>query len=149
MKRKPDPYLRTQPWKVQSVFDPLERVLHRMEADSTVDTNGRQIVFHVDGKRGGRGWYDLVAALAGVIEFHQIAASRYGLPCDVDGLVRFATKLDVGSPIFEADVTAVRESIASCKAQAMNLRVSQAESLVNTVKISMEMDRVRVAGVAA
>lgn len=146
MRRKPDPYLRCQPWKVLSVFDPIERVLHRMEADGTVETTGRQIVFREDGKGG---WYDLVAALAGVIEFHQIAASRYGLPCDVGGMVRLAKKLDLGSPIFAADVAAVRESIASCKAQAMQLRVSQATSVVDTVRISMEMDRVRVAGVAA
>jgi hypothetical protein len=142
MKRKPDPFLRTQPWKVTMVFGPIERILHRLEVDGTVEVAGRQVVFKEDG-RGG--WYDTVAALRGVIQFHELAASRHNLPVDLAALVRFANKLDAASTIFESDIEAVRACIAACKSQALKLRVCQAIDIVNTVRISMEMDKIKEA----
>ncbi|MBI2307549.1 MAG: hypothetical protein HYU78_09615 [Rhodocyclales bacterium] len=139
MKRKPDPLLKTQPWRILGVFSPLERVLHRLEVDGTVETDGRHVVFREDG-RGG--WFDIVSALRGVIEFHQIATARYGHPADVDALEKFTNKLHAGSPIFEDDLVAVRASIASCKSQAMRLRVSQAADILKTVQVGAELDRI-------
>ena len=144
MKGKIDPLLKTQPWKVLSVFYPLESVLHRLELDGTVETAGRQVVFHEDSKNG---WYDLVAALRGVIQFHELAASRHSLPIDLSAMVRFANKLEAGSPIFESDLEAMKTCINSCKQQAMKLRVSEATSIVDTVRISAELDRLK--GIAA
>lgn len=142
MKRRPDPLLRTQPWKAMAVFHPLERVLHRLELDGTVETAGRQVVFHEDSQNG---WYDLVAALRGVIQFHELAASRHALPVDVQAMVKFANKLEAGAPIFEADIQAVRACIAQCIKQALQLRVSQATDIVDTVRISMELEKIREA----
>lgn len=115
MKRKLDPLLRTQPWKILAVFSPIEQILNRLESEGTVDVAGRQVVFKED-MRGG--WYDAVAALRGVIEFHQLAESRHGHHASVDALIKFANKLESGSPIFEADLDQVRDCIASCKRQA-------------------------------
>ena len=138
MKRKPDPLLRTQPWRMTMVFGPIERILHRLESEGTVEVAGRHVVFKEDG-RGG--WYDAVAALRGVIEFHQLAQSRYGYPADVEALIKFANKLEAGMPVFETDLAAVRENIATCKRQAMALRVSQAASLIDAVRIGAEVER--------
>lgn len=138
MKRKPDPLLRTQPWKITSVFGPIERILHRLEADGTIETDGRHIVFKEDG-RGG--WYDAVSALRGVIQFHQIAEARYGLPASTEGMIRFANKLDASAPIFIEDLAMVRANIDTCKRQALQLRVSQACDIVDTIRISMEMEK--------
>lgn len=142
MKRRADPLLRTQPWKVTMVFGPIERILHRLEADGTIEVAGRQVVFKEDG-RGG--WYDAVAALRGVVQFHELAASRHNLPVDVQAMAKFANKLDAGMPIFEADIQAVRACIAECKRQAMQLRVSQATDIVQAIQISMEMDKIKEA----
>lgn len=138
MKRKSDPLLRLQPWKILAVFAPIERILHRLKADGTVDVAGRQIVFKED---GAGGWYDMPAALRGVIEFHRLAAERYGIPAETAGMHKFANKLQLGSPIFEADIAAVRADIDSCKRQAMQLRVSQADSIIRSVQISAEFDK--------
>ena len=140
LKRKPDPYLRVLPWRIYAVFAPLDRILHRLELDGTVDVSGRQIVFRED-SRGG--WYDTLAALRGVAEFHDLAAGTYGIPVDTSALWKFAAKLDAGSPLFEQDIVDVRTSIASCKRQAMQLRVSQADALIRTVQISAEQDRLK------
>lgn len=138
MKRKPDPLLKTQPWRILAVFAPIERILHRLEADGTIEVAGRQVVFRED---GAGGWYDMPAALRGVAEFHDIAAGRYGIPAETAAMWKFAAKLNAGMPLFEADIAAVRASIASCKAQALRLRVSQAESIIRTVQISEQFDQ--------
>lgn len=138
MKRAPDPYLRTCPWKIMFVWSPLETVLDQIEKDGTVDTDGKHIVFKED-MRGGK--YDLVAALRGVIQFHELAEKLHGVPAQVDALRKFANKLDASMPIFEQDIADVRECIRSCWKQALTLRVSQATSIVDTVRISAEMER--------
>jgi len=135
-----DPLLRTCPWRVMAVFGPIERVLHRLEADGTVEASGRQIVFKEDSKGG---WHDLPAALRGVIDFHELAASRHQLPIDLSAMRRFANKLENGSPIFEQDLEAVKACIAACKQQALKLRVSQAADIVDTVRIGAEIERIR------
>lgn len=139
-----DPLLRHQPWKIAAVFFPIEHILSRLEIDGTVEVAGRQVVFKEDMKGG---WYDAVAALRGVIQFHELAASRHNLPVDVSAMVRFANKLESGSPIFEPDLEAMKTCIDACKRQAMKLRVSEATSIVDTIRISAEIDKLK--GIAA
>ena len=123
MKRKTyDPLLRVQPWRVMAVFQPLERVLARLEIDGTVDTDGRQVVF-TDGTRDDL--YDLPAAIRGVAQFHELAG-KHGVAVDVTPLERLANKLEADSPVFEQDIAKVRECIDACRQQALRLRVSQA-----------------------
>ena len=140
MRRKHDPLLRLTPWKVTATFQPVEQLLHRIEVDGTVETAGRQIVVKEDNREG---YYDVVEALRGVIQFFEIAASRYGLPIDMKPMVRFANKLESGVLIFDADLLGVRACISECKVQALKLRQSQADDILNTVRISAEMDKVR------
>jgi hypothetical protein len=117
-------------------------MLARLEQDGTVDVAGRQVVFYEDSRCG---WYDVVAALRGVIEFHQLAQSRHGHQADVDALRKFANKLEAGAPIFEDDLAQVHACIASCKRQAMQLRLSQATDIVRTIQISMRMENIKAA----
>lgn len=142
MRRKPDPLLRTQPWRIVTVFGPIERILHRLETDGTVEVAGQYVVFKEDG-RGG--WYDAVAALRGVIQFHELASTRHKLPIDVQPLVKFANKLEASSPLFEEDIAKVRSCIAACKRQALQLRLSQADDIVKTIQISMRIDSMKEA----
>ena len=139
MMKRPDPLLRTQPWKVMAVLSPIEGILKRLEKDGTVDSIGRQIVF-TESSSGER--FDLPEAIRGVVDFHELAASKYGLPIDVDALRRFANKLSAGSPIFESDVEASRRCLQARWSQAMQLRVSQAAELVRTVQIGAEIEKI-------
>ena len=139
MTRRPyDPLLKHQPWRIFAVFHPLESVLDRLEREGTVDAVGRQIVFREE-SRGEL--YDLPAALRGVIEFHQLAEVKYSIDGETGVMEKFANKLEYGMPVFESDIAAVRENIATCKRQAMALRVSQATALIDAVRIGAEVDR--------
>jgi hypothetical protein len=137
--RKPrtDPLLITQPWKLLSVFAPVEEVLDRIERDGTIDAAGGVPVFC---ESSTSSWYEMVPALQGVIEFHVVARDRYRYAVDLAGLDRLRNKLDLGAPLFESDLQAARQSIVSCKQQASRLRVSQAVSIVDTVRISMALE---------
>lgn len=136
-----DPLLRHQPWRITAVFDPIERLLHRIETDGTVDAHGSQIVFSEHG-RGG--WYDLVEALRGLIEFHDIAAEKHGLPASTEAMTKLANKLAYDSPIFEADIAAVRQDIAACKRQALGMRISQAKAIIQVIQIQNEVTRLKL-----
>jgi hypothetical protein len=137
--------LSAQPWKISTVFDPIERILHRLEADCTVDSAQGRPVFYEDSHRG---WYDLVEALRGLIDFHQIAETRHGIAADTDGLIRFANKLHSSAPIFEQDLAQVRADIDTCKRQALRLTIDEATDIVQTIRISMELDKIKPAPAA-
>lgn len=136
--RKPDPLIRTMPWRAMAVLSPLEAVLSRLEKDGTVDAIGKQIVF-TEASSGDR--YDLPEALRGVVEFHRLAMEKYGIPAEFSTMERFANKLDAGAPIFESDVAAIRREIESCRQQAYRLRISQALYLLDAVRIGVEVER--------
>jgi hypothetical protein len=127
------------------VFDPIDKILHRMQSDGTIDCAQGRPVFREDG-RGG--WYDLVAALRGVIEFHQLAEARHGIAAEVDGMIRLANKLHLSAPIFEEDIAATRANIETCKRQALRLTIDEATDIVRTIQISMEMDKITPAPAA-
>lgn len=137
--------LSAQPWKISTVFDPIERILHRLESDCTVDAVQGRPVFYEDGHAG---WYDLVEALRGVIAFHQLAEARYGVSAETDGLVKFANKLHSGAPVFEQDLAQARADIETCKRQALRLTIDEATDIVQTIRISMELDKIKPAPAA-
>ena len=136
--KKLDPLLKCQPWKLLAVFSPLEQILTTLEKDGTVDVAGLQVVFRED-MRGG--WYDMVAALRGVIDFHELEEQLHGVPANLEAMRKFANKLEASMPIFEKDIADVRQCIRACWKQAMTLRVSQATSIVDTVRIRAELER--------
>jgi len=137
--------LSARPWKVQSVFAPIERVLHRMQSDGVIDCAQGRPVFHEDG-RGG--WYEVVEALRAVIQFHQLAEARHGIEAEVDGMIRLTNKLDLAAPIFEEDIAAVYADIESCKRQALRLTIDEADDIVKTIQISIEFDKIKLASTA-
>lgn len=130
--------LAARPWKIDAVFAPIERLLARMEIDGTIDDAQGRAIFKEDG-----GWYEVVPALRGVIEFHELATQRYGLPADTAALRRLANKLEVNSPLFEQDIAAARRDIDSCKRQAAQLTEDQAQSLLNTTRLAIALDEQR------
>lgn len=129
--------LALMPWKVHAVWAPLEQVLARIEIDGTVETAQGRPVLHDDANRG---WYEIAPAIEGVAKFHEIAATRHGWAIDLGPLHRIAAKLRYGAPIFASDIAAVRACADVCKRHAMRLTGREAEDILQTVRISIEMD---------
>ena len=139
MKRRPDPLLRCQPWKIHAVFDPIDQVIARLEADGTVETDGRVISFY-DAASNER--YDLVAALLGIVEFFELAAGRGYIPePDQTGLKKLAMKLWHDTPLFDADVAKAKAEVATLKRTSGTLRASAAADLIKSIQIADAMER--------
>lgn len=131
-----------RPWKIAAVFYPLDRILHQIEANGTVDVIQGKAVF----KECMRGeWYEMSPAMEGIIQFHDLANLRHGLSADTSGISRLAKKLEYAAPLFEADIEAARRSIESCKREALRLTLDQAQDLLDTCRISTEMDKIKEA----
>lgn len=140
MKRRPDPLLRTQPWKIHAVFSPLDIVIARLEHDGTVETDGRFISFW-DAASNER--YDLVAALLGIVEFFELAERReYIATQDQSGLKKLAMKLYNDAPLFEADVAKAKAEIARLKQVSGTLRASAAADIIKSIQIAEAMEKV-------
>lgn len=131
--------LATCPWKMTAVFAPIEQIISGIRSSGTVDAAKGAPVFqeHMKG-----GWYEMVPALAGVIHFHEIALSRHQLPVELDGLRRLSAKLDKDAPLFDTDLDAAEASIVSCKRQATALTVDEAQDILDTIRMSIAMDKI-------
>lgn len=128
--------LAERPERLHDVWSPLERILNEMERTGEIEVarNGRPVLMEA-GK-----WYELVPALRGLMDFHELAAHRYQLQVDLNALRKLANKLDAGAPIFEQDLNQVRACIAQCKHTAASLTVAQAIDLVRTVQIKHALE---------
>lgn len=139
-----NPRMATQPWRSQSVFTPLERILDQLEQEGTVDVSaahkmaGMPIYKETDGK-----WYSTVHAMQGVIEFFEIHASRKGLFLPLQPLILLAKKLEVDMPIFPKDTQDVRAALVILRRTANRMTADEAHELVNDIRISVEMDKIR------
>lgn len=140
MRKKPDPIIKTQPWKVLAVYSPIEQIIDRLEIDGTVLTAGRQIIFS---DASCNEVHDAIESLMGIIDFHKIANDRFEVKADYAAIEKLANKLEAGMVIFDTDLHAIRAAINSCKRQMLSMRVSQAESLVRDVQLGIEFDKIK------
>ena len=145
IRRPGDMRLACQPWKIEATYSPIERILFRLEADGTVDVSQGKPVFHED-MRGG--WYNMAAALNGIVDFHTLAEKRHGFAVDTEPLRKLANKLEYCAPIFENDIARARQSIESCKRQALRLTVDEADDLLTTCRIGFELEKLSPAAPA-
>lgn len=129
--------LACQPWRIDAVFAPVERILHRLEMDCTVDAAQGRPVFYESGKGG---WYEIGESLRGITEFHELAAARLGAQVELGGLRKLANKLDSGAPLFENDIAQVHACIASCRQLALRLSIAEAKDILMTVRISTALE---------
>lgn len=127
--------LAERPERLHGVWNPLENVLNEMERTGEIDVaRGRPVLYEAGA------WYELVPALRGVMDFHELAAFRHRLRVDLAPLRKLANKLDAGAPIFEQDLVQIRDCIAECKRTAATLTVAQAVDLVRTVQIQHALE---------
>lgn len=130
--------LALMPWRIDATWHPLDRIIAQIELHGTVETINGVPCYHDD--RDGT-WYDAPAAIEGLADFHHIAATRKGWTLDLTPLRKLVAKLRLDSPIFQADIDAVRQCEAVCRRHAAHLTVREAADIIQTVRISVAMER--------
>ena len=131
--------LRTMPWKVASVFGPMEAIIDQLEQDGTVDAIASGTPVFRDFEDVGL--YDTCAAFGGVIDAYAIHEIRSGQPLDLSALRQLVSKLKYGTPIFESDTQAVRACLARMKAVTVQMTEAYADRLYRDYAIKNEIEK--------
>lgn len=130
--------LKTQPWKIAAVFNPLEAILNQLEQYGTIDvehfTDKPIFRDHNDGK-----WYETPIAIMGVVDAYQMHQERRGIDLQLDPLRKLAKKLEYGMPIFDTDTKACRECLSRMKRETMTMTANYASSLIVEFQIKEEL----------
>lgn len=134
--------LRTQPWKLHSVFQPLEDILNQMEASGFSDTDQRGTPIFQSMKDSC--WYTSAPAINGMADVYEIHAKRSGRAMPIEPLRRMANKLHYGSMVFASDVAEMRAALATLSTETMDMTEDYAHSLLQTVCIQIELERTPV-----
>lgn len=134
-----DRLLRTQPWKVRNVFQPLEDILNQMEATGFSDADQRGTPIFKSLKDSC--WYTSAEAINGVADAYEIHAARCGRAMPVDALRRVANKLFYGSVVFESELTEMRTALGVLRAETLGMTENYAHDLLMGVKIKTEIER--------
>lgn len=142
--RKPrkviSPKLRTQPWRVAAVFQPIESILAQIEQAGEVTTDEKGMPIFKDSGDGN--WYATAPALEGIIDAYATHAYRSSRPMPLDALRRFAKKLEYASPITLADCAEVKRDLAVLRKETLGMTAEYAASLVRTTQIKIELERI-------
>lgn len=130
--------LRTEPWKVDAVFRPLETILDELGRDGTVTTTAAGVPIFRDRNDGC--WYETAPAVEGVACAFEIHGMRQCRAVPVEALLLLARKLRYAMPIDEADVEAARRDLVALRAEAMQMTAAYARDLVRTTQVRIEFD---------
>lgn len=132
--------LKTQPWRIKAVFDPLLSIIEQLERDGTKDvTNDGTAIFKdaVDGH-----WYESYTAIIGVVEAYEIHEKRAGITIDLEPLRRLAKKLEYDMMIFPSDTQDCRACFARMHSASLSMTVGYARELIKDAQIQEKMAEV-------
>ena len=138
-----DVLLKTQPWRLKAMFDPLESIVRQLEQDGTMDIAGNGTPIFQD-HNDREHWYETHVALIGVCEAFELSSERTGRPLDMTSLRQLANKMQYHMPIFEADTRACWACFAEMRRECMGMTVSYAQDLIQVIRIREELKRVAI-----
>jgi hypothetical protein len=139
--------LKTQPWRLRAVFEPLEAILRQLEQEGTSDHARDGVAIFRDRIDGN--WYETKTALLGVAECFQIHAERQNISIDTKPLEKLANKLHYAMPIFAADTQAAWICLDVLRAHCLRMTCGYAADLIKTIRIREELDHFNLRGIEA
>ncbi|MGT2507885.1 hypothetical protein [Cupriavidus basilensis] len=131
--------LRAEPWKVEAVFGPLERILDAIDRDGCVTATKDGVPVFQDCNDGD--WYEMAPAIEGVVAAYEIHAKRQARELPLQPLKRLVMMLRYAMPLQQSDVDAARASIATLRHESMEMRADYARDLVRTTQVRIELDK--------
>jgi len=136
-----DALMKTQPWRMRSVFQPVIAILDQLENDGTMDISADgQPIFKdvIDGC-----YYDTCVALDGISECFELLSERKNIPIDTGPLRRISNKIRYHMPVFIEDTKACRACLDVLHSHCLHLRISEAVDLIQTIRVREELERIQ------
>jgi hypothetical protein len=125
--------IKTQPWRLNAIFDPLLAIVDQLERDGTKDVANNGIAIFKDVVDGH--WYDSSVAIMGVVDAYEIHEKRAGIKIDMEPLRLLAKKLEVDMPVFASDTEAVRACFDRMRRASMTMTLGYARELIRDTQI--------------
>lgn len=132
--------LKSEPWKIHAVFNPLEAIIDQLEQDETIDVTPGGVAIFQDRKDGC--WYDSVVAIMGVVEAYELHEVRNNRVINLEPLRQLANKLKYGMSIFSSDTEAVRACLKRMRVETMQMTADYAKQLIQDIQIKEELEKV-------
>jgi hypothetical protein len=132
--------LRTMPWRVHAMMEPLELIVAQLEQDQSADVTAEGRPIFRDHANRDR-WYETPIALVGVCEAFELHNERSGETLDTEPLRRLAGKLDFGQDIVPQDLRDARTCLNAIRSHCLRMTAGYAEDLLRTVRLREEMER--------
>jgi hypothetical protein len=131
--------LKTEPWKVAAIFNPLTAILDQLEQEGTIDVASNGTAIFKDHNDGC--WYDSSVAIMGVVEAYEIHERRASRALDLGPLRQIANKLKYDMPITSDDTAAARACLVRMKAETIEMTSGYAKQLITDFQIMEEMQK--------
>ena len=132
--------LRSQPWKVAAVFNPLEAIINQLEQDGTIDVAGDGTAIFKDSNDGH--WYDSSVAIMGCVEAFEIHERRHNRDLQLDPLRQLANMLKYSMPITAANTAAARACLSRMRAETIEMTADYAKQLIKDFQLMEELQKV-------
>lgn len=130
--------IRSEPWRVAAVFDPLEAILDGLERDGEVTTTRDGTPIFRDMNDGH--YYETAPALEGIIDAFHTHALRQNRPMPLEPLRVLTRKLRYVMPLEMSDIKAARAAVKVLRAESMEMTLRYANDLIRTTQIRIELD---------
>lgn len=135
--------IKTQPWRLNAVFDPLLAIINQLEQNGTKDVANDGTAIFLD--LGDGHWYDSSVAIIGVAEAYEIHEKRAGIKINLEPMRRLAKKLEYDMPIFASDTKDVRACFVRMRAASMNMTLAYARDLIRDTQIQEQIEKLKEA----
>jgi hypothetical protein len=132
--------LRSQPWKIAAVFNPLTAIIDQLEQHGTNDVAADGTAVFKDALDGT--WYDSSVAILGTVEAYEIHERRHQRALGLEPLRRLAKMLEYGMPITGTDTATARACLERMRGETVEMTSDYAKQLIKDFQIMEELQKV-------
>lgn len=140
--------LRLQPWRLNMLFNPVERILDRLEAGDAFDLNEDgelETQYHEVGHA-----FSVDMTIHTLIEVYEIAAMRAPAKCPgIAPLRHLRSRLADDEGLTSADIEASRSCLAALRRYAASLPSTELIDVMRTLALKAQLDDAEKPGAAS
>ncbi len=130
--------VRTQPWRLDAAFGPLEALLDKMARDGGLDLSDDRAALYA--RWWGNDIEELSLVIQGTAETFDIARKRDSACPSTEPLHRLAGKLTANEPLDIKDIADCRHCVAQLRTYTAGRSQGEMIDLVQTALIKFSMD---------
>lgn len=132
--------LRHEPWRLQSVFAPIDHIINEIDRDGEVLVmvdDGEEVPCFKHFMDGCT--YPIKPSLEGMCDSFDMHSEHWKRPIMSDGLRNLMRLIEEGEDLCQADIDSARESVNLMRREASSMTIRYASDLVMRTSIAIEI----------